>query len=119
MGQPAAASLAAANKRIGNILKKSGKGASTEIDADRLTLPQEKRLFGEISALEQAVLPLLERGAYEPALLQLATLREPVDAFFDAVLVMDEDPALRSNRLALLARLKSLFDRIADLAILG
>jgi glycyl-tRNA synthetase beta chain len=119
MGQPAAASLAAANKRIGNILKKSGQEISTEIDEDRLLLPQESALFDEVSRLGQEVSPLLERGAYEPALVRLAGLRDPVDAFFDAVLVMDEDPALRANRLALLARLKSLFDRIADLAILG
>jgi glycyl-tRNA synthetase beta chain len=84
-----------------------------------LLLPQEQALFGEVSRLDQEVSPLLERGAYEAALLRLAALREPVDAFFDAVLVMDEDPALRANRLALLARLKALFDRIADLAILG
>jgi len=119
MGQPAAASLAAANKRIGNILKKSGQDVSCEIDENRLKLRQERRLFDELLTIEQAVLPLLERGAYEPALQRLAALREPVDAFFDTVLVMDEDPALRTNRLALLARLKALFDRIADLAILG
>jgi glycyl-tRNA synthetase beta chain len=119
MGQPAAASLAAANKRIGNILKKSGQEISGEIDENRLNLPQERRLFDELRTVEQAVLPLLERGAYEPALQRLAALREPVDEFFDTVLVMDEDPALRTNRLALLARLKALFDRIADLAILG
>jgi glycyl-tRNA synthetase beta chain len=119
MGQPAAASLAAANKRIGNILKKSGEQIPVEIDEDRLISRQEKVLFDEISRLQQEVRPLLERGAYEPALLRLAGLREPVDAFFDTVLVMDEDPALRANRLALLARLKALFDRIADLAILG
>jgi glycyl-tRNA synthetase beta chain len=119
MGQPAAASLAAANKRIGNILKKSGEQVSLEIDEDRLISRQEKVLFDEISRLQQEVRPLLDRGAYAPALLRLAGLREPVDAFFDTVLVMDEDPALRANRLALLARLKALFDRIADLAILG
>lgn len=119
MGQPAAASLAAANKRIGNILKKSDQQISTEIDEDRLLLPQEKALFDEVSRLEREVRPLLEQGAYAPALLQLARLREPVDTFFDAVLVMDDDSTLRSNRLALLARLKSLFDGIADLAILG
>ena len=119
MGQPAAASLAAANKRIGNILKKSDQQISEKIDEDRLLLPQEKLLFDEVSRLQQEVRPLLEHGDYAPALVRLARLREPVDAFFDTVLVMDEDPVLRTNRLALLARLKSLFDGIADLAILG
>jgi glycyl-tRNA synthetase beta chain len=119
MGQPAAASLAAANKRIGNILKKSDQQISAKIDEDRLFLPQDKLLFDEVSRLQQEVSPLLARGDYAPALVRLARLREPVDAFFDTVLVMDEDPMLRTNRLALLARLKSLFDGIADLAILG
>ena len=119
MGQPAGASLAAANKRIGNILRKAEQAISTEIDEDKLVLPQEKLLFEEVLGQEEAVRPLLERGDYPASLLRLAELREPVDAFFDTVLVMDEDAALRSNRLALLARLKSLFDRIADLSILG
>ena len=119
MGQPAGASLAAANKRIGNILRKVEEATSKEIDEDKLILPQEKQLFEEIRRQEETVRPLLERGDYPASLLRLVALREPVDAFFDAVLVMDEDAALRSNRLALLARLKSLFDRIADLSILG
>ena len=119
MGQPAGASLAAANKRIGNILRKSEEVISREIDENKLLLPQEKVLFEEVLRQEEAARPLLDRGDYPAALLRLAELREPVDAFFDTVLVMDEDAALRSNRLALLARLKSLFDRIADLSILG
>lgn len=119
MGQPAAASLADANKRIGNILRKSGEEVATRIDEARLISPQERVLFEEVSRLEATVGPLLYRGDYQAALLRLAELKEPVDAFFDGVMVMDEDVALRRNRLALLARLKSLFDRIADLSILG
>jgi glycyl-tRNA synthetase beta chain len=119
MGQPAGASLAAANKRIGNILRKAEEKISGEIDEDRLFLAQERSLFEDVRRLDEAVRPLLNQGDYRAALLRLADLKEPVDAFFDTVLVMDEDAALRSNRLALLARLKSLFDRIADLSILG
>ena len=119
MGQPAAASLAAANKRIGNILRKAEESISDTIDEDLVSSGEERHLFEEVSRLDIAIRPLLERGDYAAALHDLAALREPVDAFFDAVLVMDEDPALRANRLALLNRLKSLFDRIADLSILG
>ena len=119
MGQDAAASLAAANKRIGNILRKSEQEASGEIDANKFVLDEEKALFAELSNKEDAVTPLLEDGDYAASLQQLAALRAPVDAFFDSVMVMDEDPSLRGNRLALLARLKALFDRIADLSVLG
>jgi glycyl-tRNA synthetase beta chain len=69
--------------------------------------------------LDDTIRPLLARGDYTSALRELAALKDPVDAFFDAVMVMDDDPVLRANRLALLNRLKSLFDRIADLSILG
>ncbi len=119
MGQAAAASLAASNKRIGNILRKSGEGLSNEIDEDRLFSAQEKGLFDEITELERELEPLLRNRDYSRSLISLSRLKEPVDDFFDAVMVMDEDPALRSNRLALLARLKALFDRIADLSVLG
>lgn len=119
MGQDAAQSLASANKRIGNILRKAGSDDLLKIDADLLNLREESALFEEVRRLQQIVEPLLEEGDYVSSLRQLAELKEPVDAFFDAVLVMDEDPALRANRLALLARLKSLFDRIADLSVLG
>ena len=119
MGQDAAASLAAANKRIGNILRKSGGEASDKIDTGRLILDAERGLFRELSDMEQTVAPFLAAGDYRSSLERLAGLRAPVDAFFDAVMVMDEDPVLRGNRLALLARLKALFDRIADLSVLG
>ena len=64
-------------------------------------------------------MPLIENQEYEKALTVILKMKEPVDAFFDAVMVMDEDPVLRNNRLALLARLKALFDDIADLSVLG
>ena len=119
MGQDDAASLAAANKRIGNILRKSDDPVSQMIDTNLFVFAEEKQLFDEITKLAEQVSPLLEKGDYETSLKQLAGLRKPVDAFFDAVMVMDDDPALRLNRLSLLAQLKALFDRIADLSVLG
>ena len=119
MGQEDAASLAAANKRIGNILRKSKGPISTKINTELLLIAEEKLLFEEIIRLDKEVGPMLERGEYEAGLKQLASLRKPVDAFFNEVMVMDEDPAMRTNRLSLLARLKALFDRIADLSVLA
>ena len=119
MGQEAAASLAAANKRIGNILRKADEDISETINTDRLILDEEHKLFTEITRLEKQLVPLLEAAEYAASLELLAELRKPVDDFFDSVMVMDEDPALRANRLALLFRLKALFDRIADLSVLS
>ena len=119
MGQREAESLAASNKRIGNILRKAEEGSSKEIDADLFVFDEERVLLDEISRLEKAVLPLLEKGDYENSLKLLAGLKDPVDNFFDAVMVMDEDVTLRRNRLSLLLRLKSLFDRIGDLSVLA
>jgi glycyl-tRNA synthetase beta chain len=119
MGQSEAASLAASNKRIGNILRKTEDAVSKEINDELFIFEEERDLFGEITRLEEAVLPLLEQGSYEKCLRLLAGLRDPVDAFFDAVMVMDEDVELRLNRLSLLSRLKSLFDQIGDLSVLA
>lgn len=119
MGHDEAASLAAANKRIGNILKKSESTVSSEIKTDRFVFDEENRLFGEIIQVETEIEPMFTSGEYETYLSGLASLREPVDAYFDEVMVMDEDLEIRANRLALLARLKGLFDRIADLSVLG
>lgn len=119
MGQDEAGNLAAANKRIGNILRKTEESFSKEIDTNLLIIEEEKQLFDEINRLEKEVSPLLAQGHYESGLRHLAVLQKPVDAFFEAVMVMDEDPALRNNRLCLLGRLKALFDRIADLSVLG
>lgn len=119
MGDEAAAALAASNKRIGNILRKAEQAVSQTIGEDLFILDQEREFFDELIRLETLVEPWLVKGDYAAALEQLAALRGPVDAFFDTVMVMDEDPSLRANRLALLARMKSLFDRIADLSVLG
>jgi glycyl-tRNA synthetase beta chain len=119
MGQDAAASLAAANKRIGNILKKSDEDFSAKIETDRFELAEEENLFNEVMRLNQEIEPLMQRRDYAASLVALSRLKDPVDAFFDAVMVMAEDPVLRKNRLALLVRLKALFDGIADLSVLG
>ncbi len=119
MGQSEADSLAAANKRIGNILRKTEDAISEEINDELFIFEEERVLFDEINRLEKAVTPLLEQGDYESSLRLLAGLKDPVDTFFDAVMVMDENVTLRLNRLSLLSNLKSLFDRIADLSVLA
>lgn len=119
MGEEAAQSLAAANKRIGNILRKAEIEITDHIEADKLVLDEERAIFEEVISLENELSPLIERGSYDEGLQRLARLKAPVDRFFDTVMVMDEDLDLRRNRLALLTRVKALFDRIADLSILG
>lgn len=113
---PESASLAAANKRIANILRKAPTDLSSAVEKDRLQEPAEQQLFEHVLSMERAVNPLFRRREYAPALAQLATLREDVDRFFDAVMVMADDLDLRSNRLALLMRLRALFLQVADLS---
>ncbi len=110
-----APSLAAANKRIANILKK-GEGGSGVVDAALLQEPAEKALFERVLAMERSTSPLITRREYTAALSKLAGLRPTVDQFFDAVMVMADDPAVRNSRLALLARLRKLFLHVADLS---
>ena len=114
----AAESLAAANKRISNILKKVDGELPAQVDASLLQLPAEQALAAAVQAQQAKVEPLFAQGNYEAALLSLAELREPVDKFFDDVMVMADDLALRNNRLALLNSLRSLFLRVADLSVL-
>ncbi|HQU14579.1 MAG: glycine--tRNA ligase subunit beta [Chromatiales bacterium 21-64-14] len=113
---PEAASLAAANKRIRNILRQAGYTASASVDSGRIVATQEDDLHRTVKTLSVAVEPDIGRGDYARALTSLAGLKEPVDRFFDAVMVMDEDPALRANRLALLHTISALFLRIADIS---
>ncbi len=112
----AAASLAAANKRIANILRKADRPTTTAVRPELLQLEAERRLHGALEELRLELEPLLARREYTEALRSLARLREPVDAFFDSVLVMDENAELRSNRLGLLAALRQLFLHTADLS---
>ena len=114
----AAESLAAANKRISNILKKVETTLPAEVDASLLKEHAEQALAESLQAQQAAVLPLFAAGDYKQALLSLAHLGEPVDNFFTEVMVMAEDEALRNNRLALLNQLRGLFLRVADLSVL-
>jgi glycyl-tRNA synthetase beta chain len=114
-----AESLAAANKRASNILRQAnekGETFSDKVDASLLQEIEEKALAERIHTVSEAVKPELERFDYSAALQQMAALREPVDAFFDEVMVMAEDDAVRSNRLALLNSLRELFLQIADVS---
>lgn len=116
LGLPESASLASANKRIANILRKSESEASTEVAVERLSDDAERKLFDHVVRLEQQVAPAFAARDYAAGLRQLAALRDDVDAFFDSVMVMHEDPALRANRLGLLAKIRSLFLSAADLS---
>ncbi len=111
-----AESLSAANKRIGNILRKAEQPIPAQVDETLFTEEAERDLGANVASLEQAVTPLFAEGDYAEALHQLAALREPVDRFFDDVMVMAEDAKVRDNRLALLKQLSGLFLHVADLS---
>ena len=112
-----AASLAAANKRTANILRKAGDEANAaELDVALLADDAERVLYHAMQAAEKDVSPMLDARAYSDSLKRLAELRVPVDAFFDGVMVMSDDDAVRNNRLALLAELRSLFLGVADIS---
>lgn len=116
--EPAAASLAAANKRSANILRKATGSVPSAIDEALLGSPAEQALHRIVTDTRPRVDAAIAAGHYAEAFMHLALLRPEVDAFFDSVLVNDPDVALRNNRLALLAGLRSLFTRIADLSLL-
>ncbi len=118
MGEPEAAALCAANKRIGNILKKSD-GAATVLDAKALVEPAEKTLAETLALIAPKAEQAFIAQDYTSALRQLAALRAPVDAFFESVMVNAEDPVLRANRLALLAALSRAMNQVADISRLA
>ena len=113
---PEAESLAAANKRISNILKKTDESIPEVANTEKLLESAEKELASTLNTLTDEVAPLLADRNYTQALKKLAALREPVDNFFDDVMVMVEDTELRANRLALLSQLQGLFLKVADLS---
>ncbi len=115
---PEAASLAAANKRVSNILKKS-KIDALSLHQASLREPAEITLYQVLSAIEKGVDNVFASGDYVNALQMLAALKAPVDHFFDQVLVNCEDPLLRQTRLALLAKLQAAMNRVADIACLA
>ena len=116
---PEAAALASANKRVSNILTKQGGDISTDTNPSLLHEQAESELCAQLDTIEREITPLFERGEYRTALERLAQLRQSVDNFFDQVMVMADDEALKLNRLALLARLRRLFLGVADISLLG
>jgi len=113
---PEAASLTAANKRISNILRRANTTPPPEVDVMQLREEAEMRLYDAMRGLRDAVSTDTGQRLYTDALGRLALLRPAVDTFFDKVLVMDENPQLRANRLSLLTQLQGLFGGIADLS---
>jgi glycyl-tRNA synthetase beta chain len=114
-----AASLAAANKRVGNILKKAEGTVEARVDAGLLKETAEAALNEALQRVKPEADAAFDRGDYTVSLQALAALREPVDTFFDQVMVNAEDPALRANRLGLLATLHGAMNRVADLSRLA
>jgi glycyl-tRNA synthetase beta chain len=113
---PEAESLAAANKRIGNILKKADGPIPENVNAALFAEEGERVLAATLANIGNNVAPLLEQRDYTGALSMLASMREDVDRFFDKVMVMVDDKMVRDNRLALLSSMRDLFMRIADLS---
>jgi glycyl-tRNA synthetase beta chain len=116
---PEAEALAAANKRIVNILRKSGAEAGAMVDVSLLKEDAEKALFAAVAATAPGIEAQLASSDYTGALKALAGLRGAVDAFFDGVMVMAEDAPTRANRLALLSQLAGLMNRVADISKLS
>ena len=116
---PEADALAAANKRVANILAKAGGNISDKIDDALLQEKAEQALASAIAEKEKQVQPLFDQRRYKEALTALATLREVVDQFFDHVMVMADDEQLKNNRLALLQQLRGLFFEVADISYLA
>lgn len=108
--------LAAANKRISNILKKQNTEISTQVDQSILSEAAEVELYKALETVSKPVTSAFDAGDYAGGLKQLASLRSPVDEFFENVMVMSENPAQQRNRLALLKRIQHLFLRVADIS---
>ncbi len=116
LGHEAAVALAAANKRIGNILKKLDFEPKRDIDCSLFAEAAEERLFEKLVAVERSAREQFEQGEYLRGLEELAALRPVVDTFFDDVMVMSDREEQKQNRVALLARLRAVFLRVADLS---
>jgi glycyl-tRNA synthetase beta chain len=116
---PEAPALAAANKRVGNILKKADQAVLAQVDAAVLAEVAEKDLYAALQSVAPKAQQQFAAGDYTASLQTLAALRAPVDAFFEHVMVNAEDPALKANRLGLLATLHEAMNRVADLSRLA
>ncbi len=113
---PEAESLTAANKRIRNILRQGGNADWDHVSTVLLTESAERDLARQIESLERTLTPMFDAGNYTEAMKRLAGLRPQVDEFFDKVMVMVDEEAVRDNRLALLSGVSALFLRVADLS---
>ena len=116
---PEASALAAVNKRVSNLLSKAQGNIASTVEPKYFDNAHEFSLYSAIQQADQAVQPMAATRQYSEALARLAALREPVDAFFEAVMVNAEDASVRANRYALLARLRGLFLGVADISLLG
>jgi len=117
-GLDASATLAAANKRVGNILAKFEGELNTTVDVSLLQEDAEKALASAVAAKVELLAPLFAAGDYQQALTELSELRDVVDTFFDNVMVMADDEALKINRLTLLNTLRNQFLNVADISVL-
>lgn len=116
---PEATSLAAANKRVGNILKKADTAVEAKVDPALLQEAAEQALYAALQSVAPQAQQAFERGDYTASLQALAALRAPVDAFFDSVMVNADDAALKANRLGLLATLHQAMNQVADISRLA
>jgi len=107
------------NKRVSNLLSKAQGNIASTVEPKYFDNAHEFSLYSAIQQADQAVQPMAATRQYSEALARLAALREPVDAFFEAVMVNAEDASVRANRYALLARLRGLFLGVADISLLG
>lgn len=119
VSHPAANQLAAANKRIANILRQADEPAAAALDAELLSEAAERGLHDALVSAQSEVAPLLAARSYADTLTRLAALQEPVDVFFDEVMVMADDARIRQNRLGLLASLREQFLEVADISRLS
>ena len=115
---PEAKTLAAANKRVSNLLGKNSTEYLTTVQAHHFDSPTEFALYAALKQAQQAVAPLTANRQYTEILARLASLNAPVDAFFIAVMVNADNPDVRANRYALLAQLHALFLGVADISVL-
>ncbi|HEM6891023.1 TPA: glycine--tRNA ligase subunit beta [Providencia rettgeri] len=113
-----AQALAAANKRVSNILSKSEEKLADTVLASVLKTPEEVKLATHVVVLQEKLAPMFAQRNYQEALAELASLRDVVDEFFENVMVMDQDQAVRVNRLTLLSQLRELFLKVADISLL-
>ncbi|QJQ07943.1 glycine--tRNA ligase subunit beta [Pseudomonas putida] len=116
---PEAEALAAVNKRVSNLLSKAEGAIAEQVEPKYFDNANEFSLYSAIQQADQAVQPMAAARQYSESLARLAALRDPVDAFFEAVMVNAEDAKVRANRYALLSRLRGLFLGVADISLLG